>query len=128
MYRVLLNDQLIGITHLEAADPPMGVVSGGIVFHEAISPYELFVCHCREHKIIVNSAEPGYEFIDTQVIPQLRVLRADGVEISGQGCCVTGFKEDGYAITILGIPYPFYGEEFPHHCKAYDERFRGIDP
>jgi hypothetical protein len=124
MYRILLNNEEIGTPSLEMADPPMGVVIGKISFLRTPSPFHLFLAHCREHNIIVNSAEPEDEFIETQVIPQLRVLRTDGVEIRGQGCCISGFKEDGYHITILGIPYPFFGEEFPHHRKAYDERFR----
>jgi hypothetical protein len=72
----------------------------------------------------VNEEDPKYEFIDTQTIPDLHVLRSDGFEISGIGRCITGFRDEGHEITILGIPYPFYTEEFPHHRKAYDEQFK----
>ena len=30
----------------------------------------------------------------------------------------------GFEITIEGIPYPFYEEEFPHHRKAYEDMFK----
>jgi hypothetical protein len=28
-----------------------------------------------------------------------------------------------FEISLEGIPYPFYEEEFPHHVKAYNEMF-----
>jgi hypothetical protein len=31
---------------------------------------------------------------------------------------------DSYEITIEGIPYSFYGEEFPAHVKENEERFK----
>lgn len=124
MYRVLLNGEEIGITSLESGDPPMGVVSGRVSFHTSKPPFHLILDHCRAHNVTLNSAEPGPEFIDTQAISGLRVFREDGLEIAGQGCCITGSKGDGYEITVLGVPYPFYGEEFPSQCKAYDEQFK----
>jgi len=30
---------------------------------------------------------------------------------------------EGFEISIEGIPYPFYEEEFPHHRNEYDEIF-----
>jgi hypothetical protein len=30
---------------------------------------------------------------------------------------------DVFEFTILGIPYPFYEEQFSHHVKAYNEMF-----
>jgi hypothetical protein len=124
VYRVNLDKEEIGTTLLESGDPPMGVVSGKISFHALISAFNFFLNYCRIHDITVNSTDPEHEFIDTQVIPALRVFRTDGTEIAGQGCCISGFKEEGYEITILGIPYPFYAEEFPLQRRAYDERFR----
>lgn len=38
-----------------------------------------------------------------------------------------GFRDEGYGITILGVPYPCYGEEFPHHREAYEKQFAGDD-
>lgn len=123
VYRVDLDNKEVGTTLLESGDPPMGVVWGKVSFHAPVSVFGLFLDYCRTREITINSTDPVHEFIDTQVIPDLRVFRADGIEIIGQGCCISGFKDDGYEITILGIPYPFYSEEFPLQCKAYDEQF-----
>ncbi len=68
----------------------MGVVCGKISFHSTASPYQLFLDHCQSHNVSVNEADPEFDFIDTQVIPELHVLRADGFEISGVGRCELG--------------------------------------
>jgi hypothetical protein len=58
-------------------------------------------------------------------IPNLKVLDRNGKEIIGQlGCNVDGMDSDIFEITILGVPYPFYEEEFPHHVKTYHEMFK----
>lgn len=36
----------------------------------------------------------------------------------------SGLKEDGDEIDVFGIPYPFYGDEFPHHQEAYRNQFK----
>ena len=127
MYRVVLDNVEIGWTQLEKADPPMGVAFGKIFFHGEASLYELFLAHCRTHDVTVNEIDPEFEFIDTQCIPDLRVYRGDGREICGVGNHITGMKGEGYDITILGIPYPFYGEEFPDHVACYESQFGGSD-
>jgi hypothetical protein len=124
MYRVELNGNVIGETLLESADPPMGVIGGKVMFATIDDPYALFKAHCVSHSIPINQDEEEFGFIDTSNILGLKVLRSDGVEIAGlPGASICGFRADGYEITILGVPYPFYGDEFPHHCKAYDDRY-----
>ena len=124
MYRVELDGRSLGETALESADPPMGVVMGKVEFSVTESPYDLFKSYCAANELVINQDEEKLELIDTQNIPGLKVFREDGVEIVGEpGASICGFRDDGYEVTIIGIPYPFYDEEFPHHREAYDEKF-----
>lgn len=124
MYRVELDGKVIGETRLETADPPMGVVGGKVIFSFTDCPYSFFKDYCSSHGVLINLDDAQFGFIATQNIEGLKVFRADRVEIAGiPGASISGLREDGYDITILGVPYPFYGEEFPHHCEAYDKQF-----
>lgn len=123
-YKIILKGQEIGISRLEKADAPMGVVFGVIEFIGIESPYEFFKAYCSKNDITINTDDPEFEFIDTQNIPELKVFRQDGLEIKGvAGNTICGMKSEGYEISILGIAYPFYEEEFPHHVKEYRNMF-----
>jgi hypothetical protein len=124
-YSVFLDSKIIGITKLEKADAPMGVAFGIIEFEGIESPYSFIKEYCSKNNIIINTDDPEFEFIDTQVIPELKVFRNDGLEIKGIAKnAITGMKDEGYEISISGIEYPFYKEEFPNHVKAYNEMFK----
>lgn len=126
-YKIYLNEVLIGTTELEKADAPMGVAFGLIEFTEIESPYEFFKEYCFKNNIVINTDDPEFEFIDTQVMCELKVFRQDGLELKGSaGNTITGMKTEGYEISILGISYPFYEEEFPHHVKAYKNIFHKL--
>lgn len=120
-YKVVLGNKEIGTSKLEKADAPMGVAFGLIDFNEIETPYEFFKEYCLENNIVINTDDPEFEFIDTQVISELKVFREDGLEIKGvAGNAITGMKDEGYEISILGISYPFYEDEFPHHVEHYE--------
>lgn len=124
-YSIYLDSKKIGMTRLEKADTPMGVAFGLIEFKEIESPYLFFIDYCTKNKITINTIDPEFEFIDTQVIPQLKVFRQDGLELIGEaGNYIIGMKEEGYEISVLGISSSFYEEEFPHHVKAYKQMFK----
>lgn len=124
-YSIYLDSKKIGTTRLEKADAPMGVAFGLIEFIGIESPYRFFKEYCSKNDITINTDDPEFEFMDTQVIVGLKVLRNDGVEIKGEaGNAISGMKEEGYEISILGIGYPFYEKEFPDHVKAYKEMFK----
>lgn len=103
----------------------MGIVFGLIAFNSRESLYEFLKKYCLKNNIIINTDDPEFEFIDTQVISELKVFRQDGQEIKGvAGNTITGMKDKGYQISILGIGYPFYEEEFLHHVKEYENKFK----
>ena len=117
-YNIVLEGKKIGTSKLEKADAPMGVAYGLIEFNGIEKPYEFFKEYCLKHNIVINTDDSEFEFIDTQVISELKVFRQDGFEIKGiAGNAIAGMKGEGYEISILGISYPFYEEEFPHHVE-----------
>ncbi|MEO0468805.1 MAG: hypothetical protein AAF206_04225 [Bacteroidota bacterium] len=115
-YKIVLDGTEIETSRLEKADAPMGVVWGEIAFQEIPSPYRLFKDHFVKHGIAINADDPEHGFLDTQTISGLQVFRQDEREIKGiAGNSITGMEEEGYEISIMGIAYPFFAEEFPHH-------------
>lgn len=123
-YTVKLEGKRIGITYFERAGAPMGVVVGKILFEGIDSPYQLFRDYCKRNNIAINDNDPKLGAIFTQSIQGLKIFTENGVEIKGLGAAISGFKDEGYEIDVFGIPYPFYGEEFPHHREAYDNQFK----
>jgi hypothetical protein len=59
--------------------------------------------------------------ISTKTIDSLKIVNDNGIEIKGVGNQINGMDRDEYEITIEGVAYPFYEEEFSHHVKAYDD-------
>jgi len=123
LYNILIDTKKIGTTELEKADAPMGVVFGNIQFEDISSGYEFFKAYCLNNEIEIIHDSPDDRLIATGNIPNLVVTTESGVEIKGQGTTVDGMDGDIFEIIILGIPYPFFEEAFPHHVKAYNSQF-----
>ncbi|WP_159638812.1 hypothetical protein [Sphingobacterium composti Ten et al. 2007 non Yoo et al. 2007] len=123
-YDIFLDDKVIGTTELEKADAPMGVVFGNIKLYDISSGYEFFKSYCMTNGIEIINDYPEDKLIATSDIPTLKIITSDGVEIKGQGTSIDGMDSDVFEVTILGVPYPFYEEEFPHHVKAYEDQFK----
>ncbi|MDP1816785.1 MAG: hypothetical protein Q8K92_20190 [Leadbetterella sp.] len=123
IYDILLDNNKIGTTELENADAPMGVVFGQIDFINITSGYDFFKNYCLTNNIKIISDYPDDRFVATADISNLKVFDPTGIEIKGQGTSIEGMDTDVFQVTILGIPYPFFEEEFPHHRKAYDNQF-----
>jgi len=123
IYDVFLDEQKIGVTELEKSDAPMGVVFGQIKFWNIVSGYDFFKQYCLKNAIDFTDA-PEDKFITTNNISNLEVTDKEGVEIKGIGTNISGIDSDTFDISILGISYPFYEEEFPHHLKTYRDMFK----
>lgn len=122
IYTIFLDNNKIGTTKLEFADPPMGVVFGDIIPFDKPLTYDFLLEYCNKNNIY-SSNYPEDKNISTGGISSLKVINEKGVEISGVGNSIEGMDSSGYTITIIGIDYPFYEEEFPYHRKAYDEQW-----
>lgn len=122
-YKIYIGDKFIGRTELENADPPMGVVFGKIIPNIELN-YNLLKNLCKLKKIHIADDIPEDKFISTMNSNQLKVKNEKGVEIKGEGNQISGMNKYGYEISIFGIPYPFYEDEFPDHVKEYESKFK----
>ncbi|MES2616710.1 MAG: hypothetical protein V4613_02465 [Bacteroidota bacterium] len=125
IYDILLDDQKIGTTELEKADAPMGVVFGIIHFITITSGYDFFQSYCTKNNIELVTDFPEQKLLFTENINSLVVKNEQGIEIKGMGNQISGMDSNEFEITIEGVPYPFFEEEFPHHVKEYNELYRG---
>lgn len=122
-YSIELDGKLIGFSFLEKADAPMGLVFGKIIFEDISSGYDFFRDYCLNAGIELNSDFPEERLIATRNIPGMKVISENGNEIKGLATSVDGMDADCFEITLAGVPYPFYAEEFPHHLSAEESRF-----
>lgn len=118
-YILELNGINIGYTEFESADPPMGVVHGKIIFDGIDSPYDLFRNHCKNFNVQINSDFPKEKFIDTVVIPELKILLQNGGQLPGWGGAITGMDSDQFEIQFGGITSELMQTEFKHHFLKY---------
>lgn len=122
VYKVFLDDNIIGTTKFEKADPPMGVVSGLLNFIDIVCGYDFFKNYCTANTMELVYDYPEDKLLSTGTIPNLKIVDGNGIEIKGVGNQINGMDGE-FEITLLGLSYPFLEEEFPHHVKAYKEQF-----
>nr|WP_157698954.1 hypothetical protein [Bernardetia litoralis] len=118
-YRIELNEVKIGTTDFEFADTPMGVIHGKINFENVKSPYELIKNHCEKYNVIININDKKLKFINTQVIPELKVYLKNGTELNGWGGAISGMEKDDFEIQFGGITSEIMQTEFKHHYEQY---------
>lgn len=123
-YNIFLDGQIIGATELEKADVPMGVVFGNVTFNNIMSGYDFLKNYCLANQVKIITDYPDDKLIATADISTLKVFNQNGIEIKGEGTNVSGMDNDVFEIAILGVPYPFFEEEFSHHVKSYRDQFK----
>ena len=123
-YNIYIDNLKIGTTELEKADAPMGVVFGDIKLVAIVSGYDFFKKYCITNGIEINCDHPEERLVDTSNIPNLKVISLTGIEIKGQAISINGMDSDAFEVTIWGIPYPFFEEQFPHHVNEYYAKTR----
>jgi len=101
----------------------MGVVFGNINFIDETYNYQFFKDYCLAKKIVFEDG-PEDKFISTFNIPDLQIKNpSTETEIKGLSSYIEGMDKYGFEINVVGIAYPFYGEEFPHHVDFYNNMF-----
>lgn len=123
-YSIHLGDQKLGTTKHEKADAPMGVVFGVIEFTDQNIGYDFIKEYCISMNYELADDYPKDKLISTMSIDSLSVKNEKGIEIKGIGNQISGMDSDVFEVSLLGVPYPFYEEEFPHHFKSYNEMFK----
>lgn len=122
-FNVFLENKLIGVTHLELADVPMGVLTGKISFIGIESGYDYFMEYFNQHpEIKLTLNDPEYKALSSVTFPDLKVKYTDGTELIGAGNLIEGIESEYFEVTILG--YPNLEGEFPHHVEAYKNMFK----
>ena len=121
-YNIFLDNIKIGTSLLEKSDAPMGVVFGKILSNDKSLCYDFLSKYCKDNNIGATEY-PENKLITTRTIPTLKIVNDNGIEIKGMSSNIEGMDTEGFEINIEGVPYPFFEEEFPHHVKAYNERF-----
>ncbi|MGV3585671.1 MAG: hypothetical protein ACO1OF_01615 [Adhaeribacter sp.] len=124
IYNIFLDNLKFGTTRFEKADALMGVVFGLIDFTDSEIGYDFIKGYCHKNQIYLVADFPENKLISTSTIKGLTVTNINGVEIKGLGNQIDGMDSEGFEIIIEGIPYPFYGEEFPHHVKEEENRYK----
>jgi hypothetical protein len=124
IYKILLDDKLLGTTKLEFGDPPMGVVFGQINFDKKGFGYDSIKQYCIDNLIEIETDYPNDKLISTGQIAKLKVYNSENLELVGIGNNIEGMYSDNYTVTILGLESEVYEKEFPEHIKEYEQRFK----
>lgn len=123
VYKILLNDKLVGTTKLEFGDPSMGVVFGQINFIENNIGYDFIKKYCIDNLIEIQTDYPNDKLITTGLIEKLKIYNTENIELVGLGNNIEGMDNDSYTITILGLDSEVYEKEFPEHIVEYEQKF-----
>jgi hypothetical protein len=122
IYQIWLDNQLIGTSFLEFGDPPMGCVHGKIMPLVGGFGYDFIKDFYSKNLIDLAYDYPEDKIISTTATKKLRVLNPKGIEIESLGNQIYGMDGDCFEVSLEGVGYPFYEEEFPHHYAAYWKR------
>ena len=124
IYKILLNNKLLGTTELEFGDSTMGVVFGQINFIENNIGYEFIKKYCTDNLIEIQTDYPNDKLITTGLIEKLKIYNTENIELIGLGNNIEGMDNDSYMITILRLDSEVYEKEFPEHIVVYEQKLK----
>ena len=123
IYKIFLDNKLIGMTKLELGDPQMGVVFGQINFTENNIGYDFIKKYCIDNLIEIQTDYPTDKLITRGKIEKLKIRNTENIELVGLGNIIDGMDSDIYTITILGLESEVYEKNFPQHIAEYELKF-----
>jgi hypothetical protein len=123
IYKIFLDNKLIGMTKLGLGDPQMGVVFGQINFTENNIGYDFIKKYCIDNLIEIQTDYPTDKLITTGKIEKLKIYNTENIELVGLGNIIDGMDSDIYTITILGLESEVYEKNFPQHIAEYELKF-----
>ena len=112
-FTVKLAGHIIGFSELEQGDAPMGVAFGKFIptaAYGAIQPYCL----------VKQGEYSGVTGLTAEMEGGEQIECSGGVHIMDFS---SELGEPAIEVHVNGIPYPRYGEIFPHHVNAYNKLF-----
>lgn len=121
LYKILLNGKEIGVSNLENGDVPMGTVFGVLNFIDKNFGYSQIKEFWKNNHLKLATDYPEDRMISTMSTDKLQIINQNGIEIKGIGNQITGVDNKGYEISIFGIPYLIYEDEFSTHVKDYND-------
>jgi hypothetical protein len=111
MFHIHFDDELIGLSALEAGDPPMGCAEGVFIPHEGFKAFQANVPAENDNDPAIKRwlgltvTTDGTVQIDCADVVLLEVNFGDEIELR---------------VDALGIGYPLYEELFPGRYAAYE--------
>ena len=123
MYKLIHHNSVIGYSKLESGDAPMGVVFGEFIPLEDINTFDYFKSLPNQGEEFSREINENDGLLLMGLNNEFKVINENEVEISGQHLTIEGMQSDFFQLSILGISYPFYEEEFPQQCKDYEEMY-----
>ncbi len=115
-FAIYAGDILVSHSELELGDPPIGVAFGKFIAAEGYR-------HIR-HECRTNHADQAALAFEARS-PAGDWLPCAGVGVLDYSDHADDGDEPYVEATVLGIPYPLYGELFPGHIAAYEKKFSG---
>lgn len=115
-YKIFLDGKFIGITNLEFADVPMGMVYGKIIFSELENPYLFFKEYCINNEIEYSFIEDE-KYINTFTLKNMKIIYNENSELMGN-CSISGFGND-FQIDVYDITETIMKNLFLSHYYDY---------
>lgn len=116
MYKILHQGNMFAESELEIGDPPMGCVAGQLIGIDDLKNFSSLL-------LSLGGSESDGE-CRLELTSEFRIVSDKDTQVSYSGGQIMVYVElDEALIDVVGIPHPEYGDLFPDHVKAYDDKF-----